>query len=118
MTRVDPARIEGLVPADGVYACWAVVDGVPYGAAVSIGNNPTFDGVPDHQVEAHLFDQSLDLYGRTIELRFAAYVRPMLKFDGVDELVEALRRDDATIREILARPLGSSPAPAPRPARP
>jgi len=103
--NLDPARIEGLVPADGVYACWAIVDGMAYGAAVSIGNNPTFDGVPDHQVEAHLFDESLDLYGRTIELRFVAYVRPMLKFDGVDELVAALRQDDATIRAILARPV-------------
>lgn len=105
--NLDPHRIEGLVPADGVYACRAVVDGVVYGAAVSIGDNPTFDGVPEHQVEAHLFDQDLDLYGRVVELRFIAHVRPMLKFDGIDELVAALRRDDATIREILARAPGS-----------
>ena len=94
-------RLEGLVPADGVYACWAEIDGTSYGAAVSIGNNPTFDGVPEHQVEAHLFDQDLDLYGATIELRFVRYVRPMRRFDGIDELVAALRVDDATIRTIL-----------------
>ncbi|HXR44345.1 MAG TPA: riboflavin kinase, partial [Pseudolysinimonas sp.] len=70
-------------------------------AAVSIGNNPTFDGVPEHQVEAHLFDQSIDLYGKPIELEFVDYVRPMKKFDSVDELVAALRQDDATIRGIL-----------------
>jgi riboflavin kinase/FMN adenylyltransferase len=100
--NLDPARLEGLVPADGVYACWAVVDGVVYGAAVSIGNNPTFDGVPAHQVEAHLFDQDLDLYGTTIELQFVQWVRPMRKFDGMEELMAALRVDDATIRGILA----------------
>jgi riboflavin kinase/FMN adenylyltransferase len=99
--NLDPARLEGLVPADGVYACWALVDGRTYGAAVSIGNNPTFDGVPEHQVEAHLFDQDLDLYGATIELRFVRYIRPMRKFDGIDELMAALRVDDATIREVL-----------------
>jgi len=100
--NLDPARLEGLVPADGVYACWAIVDGALYGAAVSIGDNPTFEGVPEHQVEAHLFDQDIDLYGATIELRFVRYIRPMLKFDGMDELMAALRVDDATIREVLA----------------
>ena len=102
--NLDPARLEGLLPADGVYACWALVGGGVYGAAVSIGNNPTFDGVPEHQVEAHLLDQSLDLYGSVLELRFVDYVRPMLKFDGVDELIEALRRDDVAIRGILGAP--------------
>ncbi|MGN6325512.1 bifunctional riboflavin kinase/FAD synthetase [Pseudolysinimonas sp.] len=99
--NLDPARLEGLVPADGVYACWAVVDGTAYAAAVSIGNNPTFEGVPEHQVEAHLFDQDIDLYGATIELRFVRFVRPMRKFDGIDELMVALREDDATIRALL-----------------
>lgn len=99
--NLDPARLEGLLPADGVYACWAIVDGATYPAAVSIGDNPTFEGVPEHQAEAHLFDQSLDLYGRTIELRFVDYVRPMRKFDGIEQLVAALQQDDATIRDIL-----------------
>ncbi len=98
--NLDP-DLEGLLPADGVYACWAIVDGHRYGAAVSIGNNPTFDGVPEHQVEAHLFDQSIDLYGKPIELEFVDYVRPMKRFDSVDDLVAALRQDDATIRGIL-----------------
>jgi riboflavin kinase / FMN adenylyltransferase len=105
--NLDPARLEGLLPADGVYACWAIVDGTAYGAAVSIGNNPTFDGVPEHQVEAHLFDQALDLYGRPIELRFVDYIRPMLKFEGMEQLMAALRQDDATIRRVLGvEPVG------------
>jgi riboflavin kinase/FMN adenylyltransferase len=99
--NLDPA-IEGFLPADGVYATWAVVDGVSYGAATSIGNNPTFDGIPQHQVETHLFDQRIDLYDRSIELQFVEHVRPMNKFDSVDALVEQLRRDDAQIRAILA----------------
>ncbi|TPX02368.1 bifunctional riboflavin kinase/FMN adenylyltransferase, partial [Schumannella luteola] len=54
--NLDPERLEGFLPADGVYAAWATVDGVRHAAAVSIGNNPTFDGVPQHQAEAHLLD--------------------------------------------------------------
>jgi riboflavin kinase/FMN adenylyltransferase len=99
--NLDP-QIEGMLPADGVYAAWATVDGVRYGAAVSIGNNPTFDGIPQHQVEAHLLDQKLDLYGSTIELAFIEHIRAMQKFDGVDALVTQLQVDEKQIRAVLS----------------
>ncbi|HTL41298.1 MAG TPA: bifunctional riboflavin kinase/FAD synthetase [Pseudolysinimonas sp.] len=98
--NLDP-DIEGMLPLDGVYAAWATVDGERFGAAVSIGNNPTFEGVPQHQVEAHLLDQRLDLYGRTINLEFVEYIRPMKRFDGVDALVAQLQADERRIREVL-----------------
>ena len=99
--NLDP-DLEGFLPLDGVYATWVVVDGKRYGAATSIGNNPTFQGVPEHQVETHLFDQRLDLYDKPIEVQFVEYLRPMNQFDSVDSLVAQLHRDDDRIREILA----------------
>jgi riboflavin kinase/FMN adenylyltransferase len=99
--NLDPA-MEGFLPADGVYAAWAWIDGVRYGAAVSIGNNPTFDGIPARRTEAHLLDASLDAYGKAIELEFVEYIRPMVKFDGLEALTEALAADAARIREVLA----------------
>ena len=99
--NLDP-RIEGFVPADGVYAAWATIDGARYAAAVSVGNNPTFTGVPEHQVEAYLLDVDVDVYGRTIELEFVDFVRPMLRFDGIESLVAELAADVAKVREILA----------------
>lgn len=103
--NLDPA-MEGFLPADGVYAAWAWIDGVRYGAAVSIGNNPTFDGVPARRTEAHLLDASLDAYGKEIELEFVEYIRPMVKFDGLEALVAALTADAARIRGILAAETG------------
>lgn len=100
--------IEGFIPADGVYAAWLVVDGTPYGAAVSIGNNPTFEGVPDKQVEAHAFDQSFDLYGKTVEVRFVQHIRGMRKFTGPEELAEQMGRDERQIRELLGLPQRAS----------
>jgi len=99
--NLDPA-MEGFLPADGVYAAWAWIDGIRYGAAVSIGNNPTFDGIPARRTEAHLLDASLDAYGKAIELEFVEYIRPMIKFDGLEALTEALAADAARIREVLA----------------
>jgi riboflavin kinase/FMN adenylyltransferase len=99
--NLDPA-MEGYLPADGVYAAWAWIDGTRYGAAVSIGNNPTFDGIPERRTEAHLLDASLDAYGKTIDLDFVEYIRPMVKFDGVPTLVAALTADADRIRAVLA----------------
>lgn len=103
--NLDPDP-EGFIPADGVYAAWARVDGERHPAAVSIGNNPTFDGVPAHQVEAHLFASDarpldLDLYGTTIEVDFVDRIRGMEKFDGVDALVARIGADVEDARRIL-----------------
>jgi riboflavin kinase/FMN adenylyltransferase len=99
--NLDPA-MEGFLPADGVYAAWAWVDGKRYGSAVSIGNNPTFDGIPARRTEAHLLDASVDAYGKPIDLDFVEYIRPMVKFDGLDSLVAALSTDVERIRAVLA----------------
>ena len=76
-----------------------------YPAAVSIGNNPTFDGVPQHQAEAHLLDVDLDVYDQQIELEFVAFVRGMAKFDSLDDLIAAIRSDaDIARSRLLAHP--------------
>lgn len=94
-------EVEGFIPADGVYAAWMVVDGKRYGSAVSIGNNPTFEGIPDKTVEAHAYDQSFDLYGTTVELEFVEYIRPMNKFENAEALVRQMHVDEQRIRSIF-----------------
>ena len=98
---------EGLIPADGVYAAWATIGEDRFPAAVSVGNNPTFDGVPEKRVEAHLLDQDLDLYGRTIEIAFVEYVRGMVKFTNIDGLIAQMDDDTERVRAVLGvRPPG------------
>ncbi len=96
--------LEGFIPADGVYAARLTVEGRTMPAAVSIGNNPTFDGVPDKQVEAHVLDETLDLYGKTVSLEFVDYVRPMARFSDIDALVAQMNEDERRIRQILGVP--------------
>jgi riboflavin kinase/FMN adenylyltransferase len=99
--------LEGLVPGDGVYAAWATVGEDRFAAAVSVGNNPTFDGVPEKRVEAHLLDQDLDLYGKTIEVAFVEYVRGMVKYTTIEDLIVQMGDDSDRARNILGvtRPL-------------
>ncbi|MBL0966158.1 MAG: riboflavin kinase, partial [Blastomonas sp.] len=82
-----------------------------YGAAVSIGNNPTFGDVPEKTVEAHAIDVHLDLYDRTVELEFAAYIRPMQKFPSADALAHQMGLDELRIREILNLPHAPTTSP-------
>ncbi|WP_349898434.1 bifunctional riboflavin kinase/FAD synthetase [Parafrigoribacterium soli] len=95
---------EGLIPADGVYAGWLAVASERYPAAISVGNNPTFEGVPDRQVEAYVLDRDIDLYDKTVEVSFVDYIRGMKKFDGVAELIAEIEHDVSRVREILGAP--------------
>ena len=82
----------GLVPADGVYAGWlrrvsATATDRVLPAAVSIGTNPTFDGV-ERRVEAYVLDRTdLDLYDQVVVLELVERLRPTLRFDSIDDLV-------------------------------
>lgn len=100
------------IPTDGVYAGWLECFPVTAGdaaetrwpAAISIGTNPTFDGM-ERSVEAYALDRDdLDLYGEHVAVDFAVRIRDTLKFDSVDALIAEMRRDVDRAREITARP--------------
>lgn len=92
------------VPADGVYAGYLTSDA--YGclpAAVSIGTNPTFDGVA-RRVEAYVLDRDdLDLYDRRVRVDFTARLRATLRFESVAELVTQMDQDVAAARKLTSR---------------
>ncbi len=70
-------------------------------AALSVGYRPTFGGT-QLRVEAFLLDFEGDLYQRRIELRFARYLHPDIKFPTTDDLVHQLHQDVADTRRIVA----------------
>ncbi|GAA2222862.1 bifunctional riboflavin kinase/FAD synthetase [Herbiconiux moechotypicola] len=92
---------EGLIPADGVYAGWLTDGDERYPAAISVGSNPTFDGVPPKQVEAFVLDRDLDLYDHIVEVSFVARIRGMVRFTGIDPLIEQMNADVEGVRAIL-----------------
>ncbi|PPF84082.1 bifunctional riboflavin kinase/FAD synthetase [Subtercola sp. Z020] len=94
-------RSEGLIPADGVYAGWLTDGDTRYPAAISVGSNPTFDGVPPKQVEAYVLDETIDLYGHIVLIAFAARIRGMVKFTGIEPLIEQMNADVEQVRELL-----------------
>ena len=100
---------EGLTPADGVYAGWLTDAGTRYPAAISVGKNPTFEGVSTTQVEAFVLDEDIDLYGHRIDVAFVEHIRGMVAYEGIDPLIVQIRDDVARVREILAGEIGAGP---------
>lgn len=90
-----------LLPANGVYACWAFTeDGVRHPAVTNIGVRPTFDGVR-LLVEAHLLDFDADIYGQELRVAFQHRLRDEMRFDGIEALVAQIKRDVSAGRSLL-----------------
>lgn len=88
--------------AFGIYAVRArTSDGRRFDGVANFGRRPTFDnGAP--LLEVHLFDFTGDLYDQTLAVEFHAYLRPELKFDGIDALVAQIAEDARRARAVLA----------------
>ena len=99
--------VEGVIPADGVYAGW-VVRAVPgtqsaefLPAAISVGTNPQFNG-EERTVEAHVLGRSdLNLYGERIAVTFVSRIRPMLSFESLDGLLTQMDDDLRQTASVL-----------------
>ncbi|MFI7639506.1 bifunctional riboflavin kinase/FAD synthetase [Nonomuraea sp. NPDC049400] len=100
------------IPADGVYAGWlecvpvanlpALYAGERWPAAISVGTNPTFEGVP-RTVEAYALDRDdLELYGVHVAVEFAARLRGNTRFESIDALIAQIHADVEAARRLTS----------------
>lgn len=89
---------EMAVPAPGVYAVTASIEGSIFEGMGNIGNNPTFNDVEHVRLEVNLFNCSGDLYGKTMSVQFHKYIRAEKKFSGVEELCRQIEEDKKAIK--------------------
>ncbi|MEV6030426.1 bifunctional riboflavin kinase/FAD synthetase [Nonomuraea sp. NPDC052116] len=100
------------IPADGVYAGWlecvpmanlpALYQGERWPAAISVGTNPTFEGVP-RTVEAYALDRDdLELYGVHVAVEFRARLRGNTRFDSIEALIEQIHADVDAARRLTS----------------
>ena len=95
--RLDPAC--GL--KHGIYAVRLGVGDRRYDGVASFGRRPMFDA-GTVLLEVFLFDFSGDLYGEMIDVAFVDWIRPELKFDRVEDLVQRMHQDTELARAALA----------------
>jgi riboflavin kinase/FMN adenylyltransferase len=71
-------------------------------AAVSVGVRPTFGDGLAPILEAYLLDFDGDLYGQELTVELLEYLRPELRFDSLDSLVDQIAADVDQVRSRVA----------------
>ncbi len=97
-----------VLPADGIYATVAEIDGDHLPSVTYIGTRPTFQ---EHErlLEVHVFDQVLQLYGKNISVFFIDQVREDRTFSTVDGLIDQMNRDGLHARQLLTNYRNENP---------
>lgn len=93
-----------LIPACGVYAVWAEVEGVCHGGVLNIGSRPTLNNGQDVSIEVHLFDFDAQIYDASVTLHFVSHLREEQCFASLDALKAQIHDDCETARRILFAP--------------
>lgn len=82
------------LPSEGVYVAEVEVDGKRYRAMTSVGKNVTFDGT-ELRIEAHIFGFDRFIYGEKMTIFWLEKIRDMVKFDGIEGLMEQMKSDES-----------------------
>ena len=100
--NLEPDEACKLIPAPGVYAVWATLEGElqARAAMMNIGNRPTFDG-HRQTLEVNILDFDGDLYGQTLRVSFVSRLRAERRFESPEALRAQLVMDKEQVKEIL-----------------
>lgn len=90
-----------LIPACGVYAVWADVNGARYGGVLNIGNRPTLNNGQDVSIEVHLFDFDASIYDASVTLHFISHLREEQCFASLDDLKAQILTDCEQAKRLL-----------------
>ncbi len=99
--NLDITEKSKLIPGDGVYAVDVESSDEPdrrYQAMMNIGFRPTVDG-SKRMIEVNIFNFGRSIYGATLKVFVKKFLRPEIKFSGLDALKAQLALDrEASIR--------------------
>lgn len=100
--NLEPLCADKLIPAPGVYAVWAKVNGEHQrrAAMMNIGTRPTFEG-KRQTLEVNILDFDGDLYGQTMSVSFIERLRAERYFDSPEALAQQLHDDKEHVKAIL-----------------
>jgi riboflavin kinase/FMN adenylyltransferase len=92
-----------MLPPFGVYATRTLLHGKgdAFPSVTNIGVRPTIEETATVSVETHLFDYHHDIYGQEIEVALESFVRPEMRFSGLDALKAQIQTDETEARRIL-----------------
>lgn len=101
--NIKPLEARQLIPAKGVYAVTAEVNGILHRGVMNIGTRPTVDSSehPETSLEVYLLDFNEDIYKDFIIVKFADRIRNERKFSNLTELKQQISEDIKQLKDIL-----------------
>ena len=99
--NLRPSCSEKLIPALGVYAVYAYIDGKRFAAMLNIGCRPTFTNCGVITIEVNILDFSGDIYDRQLRVELVERLRPERKFASADALVRQIAEDKLRTEHLL-----------------
>jgi len=98
--NIHTDQAKKIIPKIGVYAVWIRIDKIYYPAMMNIGKRPTFEG-ENMTMEVHIFDFDKGIYGKEVQTQFVKRLRDEIKFNGIKELKDQLKKDQSEAEKIL-----------------
>lgn len=103
-----------LLPRKGVYAVSIEIgtENKLYRGVANIGVKPTFHDPNKAEVviEVNIFDFEDNIYGERVTVNWHHFLRPEIKFDGIDPLVKQMSDDKSRAKYLLAVDFGDEVA--------
>lgn len=100
--NIKPDNSNKIIPANGVYAVKATLDGHSLNGMLYIGNRPTLENLNEPRIEVHFADFNEEIYDKHLEIEFVDFLRGEEKFSSVDELKKQLACDLQRARQIIS----------------
>ncbi len=96
-----------IIPKHGVYASVVTLpDGTRRAGVTNVGVRPTVEETTSVNAETYILDYSGDLYGKNVRLEFFRFLRPEMRFSGIDELKRRIHADADAVREFFEESRG------------
>lgn len=101
--NIDIKSTVKLLPPDGIYVV-TIQQGSnkQLHGILSIGTNPTIADNNQQSVEVYIIDFSDDLYGTILEVELLHYIRPSIKFDSIEALIQQMKEDEVYTRNYFS----------------
>lgn len=91
-----------LLPPDGIYVVNVILENnETHSGILSIGTNPTISDNNKRTVEVYILDFSGNLYGTVLDVELLHFIRPSLKFDSIETLIQQMKEDEIYTRNYI-----------------
>ncbi len=98
--NISLAESYKIIPTDGIYAVNVFLEDRKLQGMLYIGDRPTVQG-KSKVIEVNIFDFSEDVYDQLIKVEFLQYIRGDKYFNSLEELKDALAKDEISVRTAL-----------------